>query len=673
VLSRVRTKLSDLAAAMDAFVTRFAHATPNLFIWPLLYAVTLGAGVFVIRHLSWVALLDTNKVPEPDTLKMVKWSGGTLAAVVVVYAVAAVVARLVARRRGAPPPSGGAIVAALNRRLRPLLAFPLFAALTLPSIERDSPKETFFLIALIAAVVGLSVYAWLPAAARLGPVSPTDTDAPPPPRPGRETAARIAAAVVVAALWAGYGYFFSRLAITNHHALHTSVIDLGYYDNIFWQSIHGHPLACSFIKAGYHGSAHFDPILVVLSPLYLLYPRAEFLLVLQSVFLGAGVVPVYLIARARLASRGAAVVLAVMYAVFPALHGANMYEFHSLSLVTPVLLWLLYFFEAGTYLRYWLLLLPALLVREDISLLTCFIGVYAILSRRPRAARLGWVTIAVCLAYFALVKRVFMTSPDIFNSGKDSVSFAYYYEDLIPNHNGMGGFLISLVTNPVFVLKTALAEAKILYVVTLFLPLLFLPFFARTGRVMLFYGLFFCLLASRSAVFTVHFQYSSLIIPIAFALTPTALRQIEDGPFARMVGLEGARLRRALLGAALVASLLVSWKFGGLLENTTFRGGFQSVARVLTDKERDAYAWIREQTSQIPPGASVGTTNHVGAHVSNRKSAVFYPEHPRVDWLFLDENELKAADLEKHNKAVQAGTFELVSRHDKLAIYKRKK
>src|SRR5262249_60600206 len=55
--------------------------------------------------------------------------------------------------------------------------------------------------------------------------------------------------------------------------------------------------------SGYHGSAHFDPILVVLSPLYLLYPRAEMILVLQCLWVGGGVVPAYLIAQDKLGSR----------------------------------------------------------------------------------------------------------------------------------------------------------------------------------------------------------------------------------------------------------------------------------------------------------------------------------------------------------------------------------
>jgi uncharacterized membrane protein len=395
------------------------------------------------------------------------------------------------------------------------------------------------------------------------------------------------------------------------------------------------------------------------------------LLVLQSVWLAAGVVPLYLLSYRKLGRRLPAVAIAAMYALFPALHGANMYEFHSLTLLSPIVLTLLYFLETERYRAYFITLVPALLCREDASLLLCFVGAYGIYTRRPRMARAGWITISTSLVYFAIVKRFFMTSADIFMSGKDSYSFAYYYEDLIPNHNGIGGMLISLLTNPVFVVKTIVAEAKLVYLITLFLPVLFLPFVAKPGRVMLGYGLFFCTLATRGAVFSPHFQYSSVLIPILFSLTPEALRQIEDGRVADAIGLDGRRLARALVPAAFAASVLVSWKFGGILDNQAFKGGFVRVARSMSDKDKETFAWIRENAAKIPATASVGVTNRVGAQVSNRKTAYFYPEHQDVDWLFIDEAEIKGADLEKHNKAVQAGTWTVVAKKDRLAFYKK--
>lgn len=671
---RVRAKLREVADAMDAFSARLGYLAVEVIFWPVAYATTAGAGVFVIRHLSWLPLIDTNKVPTADTVKMVFWTVGAFVGIILIY-VATMLARRI--RRGS---SGGlATMAEVNRRLRPILALPLLPTLTHAAIERDSPKETFLFIALCALAVGAGAYAWLrpagvegaAAAPRAGD-APDVPDAPPRARPLRENLARACAGVAVAGLWAAYGAFFSWLSILNHHALNTRTIDLGYYDNIFYQSIHGHPLACSFIKAGYHGSAHFDPLLVLLSPVYLAYPRAELLLGLQAVWLGAGVVPAYLLARDKLGSRLAGVTIAAMYAMYPALHGANMYDFHSLTLLSPILLTLLYFLEIGAYRRYYLTLIPALLCREDVALLMCFVGAYAIHQHRPRLTRLGWITIVASLVYFAIVKRFFMTSADIFMSGKDSYSFAYYYDDLIPNHNGVGGIVVSLVTNPVFVLRTMFTEAKLLYLITLFLPVAFLPFLARPGRVMLLYGMLFCLLASRGPVFSVHFQYSSVIIPIAFALTPVVLRRIQDGDLAGSLRLDGRRLSGALLAGALAASLLVSWKFGGVVDNQTFKGGFVRVARELTDKDRELYAWVRGATDKIPIAASVGLTNRTGAHASNRMRAYFYPERQDVDYLFLDEAELKGADLDKHTKNVSTGAFVLVDRRDKLAVFKKK-
>lgn len=668
MLLRLRTKLSDFAASMDGFAARLAPSMGVLFLWPALLAVALGSSVFVVRHLTWIPVLDTNKVTLPDSVVMTKWVAGTFG-VIWLFQLAVLVVKRVRHGR-----SGGfGTLAEIQRRLRLLLVLPIILHLTLPAIERDSPKETLFFVALCAALASLGAYAWLRAPGVDPPAEAAAPDAPVSTPRWQERAARLGAAAAVTVLWAGYGGLFSYFALVNHRALNTRTIDLGYYDNIFWQSIHGKPLACSFIKAGYHGSAHFDPLLVLLSPLYLIYPRAEFLLVLQSVWLGAGVVPVYLIARHRLGTRPAAVALAAMYALYPALHGANMYDFHSLTLLTPIVLWLLYFLGIGAVKRYWLALVPALLCREDAALLMCFVGLYAILTREPRKTRLGWVTILVSLGYFAIVKRFFMTSRDVFMSGPNSYSFAYYYDEMIPNHNGVAGLVVSLVTNPAFVVRTMLGEPKILYLLTLFLPLLFLPFFARTARVMLVYGVLFCLLASRGAVYSIHFQYSSVIIPIAFAITPEALRRAQDSDLARRLGLEGRRFSRALLLGALTASLLISWKFGGILQNQSFKGGFAPVARGLTDKDRELYAWVRAQVDKIPPRASVGTTNRLGEHVSNRKEAFFYPEHSEVEWLFIDESELKGADLDKHTKALQGGAFALVARRATLALFQKKK
>jgi uncharacterized membrane protein len=641
--SRRFARLGQLAGRLDAVVAGATGVAPAAS-GPLVYAMALGSGAFVVAHPGSLAALVRNRLPRPDALAMAGWIGGALVVLGALYAGAVV------RGRGRAEGAAG-IVSGLNRLLRPLLAVPLLEALAQAGIERDSPGRMLFFIALAAIVAGASVHGWPWAGERDGGGGVG----------GR--GARAGAAVFVLALWAGYAVFFSRLSIVNHWALNTRTVSLGFYDNIFWHSAHGHPLGCSFMKAGYHGSAHFDPILVLVSPLYLLYPRAELLLVLQSVWLGAGVVPVYLIARARSASRPAAAALSAMFVGYPALHGANLYEFHSLTLVVPIGLWLLCFLERGAGAGYWIALAAALLVREDVPILAGFVGIYAVRSGRPRV---GWITIVASIVYFVAVKRWGMTSPDVFMTGNDAYAFAFNYDDLIPNHDGAGGLVISLLTNPAFVLGAMVTAPKLLYLAMLFVPLAFLPFFARPGRVMLVWGLLFALLASRPALYGIHFHYPSLIIPVAFALVPAALQRVE----AAAAG--GRRLSRALLVTAFTASVLASWKLGGIVENAAFSAGYLHVARALTAGQRETHDWIRAQADLLPAEASVGVTNRLGPHCSNRASAFLYPEHQEVDWLFVDEAELAGGALDAHERNVSGGRFDLVARRDTLAVYKRR-
>jgi uncharacterized membrane protein len=658
VIGRLRAKAAKASVWRDDLVTRLAFAAKGWLLWPIAYGIALGVGVWMQRNSSKLGMLDTNKLPEPYRLTALMYVAGAAGVVFAIY-----LGALVAKRIRTREWRVGETFGWLNGRLAFLLALPFVGMLRAENVEKDSPKSTMFFIAASAASVGCAVYAWW--APRAFP-PPAEAELPEPsgraPRRLLAKAAPWLSASAIVLLWAAYGYFFSKLAITNHQAMNTRTIDLGYYDNVFYNSSHGRPLGCSLLRGGWHGSAHFDPILVLLSPIYLIYPRAESILALQSVWLGAGVVPVYLLAREKLQRRGAGVLLALAYVIYPALHGANLYEFHSLTLITPLVLWLLYFFEIGATKRYWATLVLLLLCREDVPLLMCFVGAYALLSLRPGSARLGVYTIGLSLVYFVFVKGLIMSSSGLLGTGKESNSYDYYYEALIPNRHGARDFLTSLATNPVFAIKLALEEPKVLFLLTLLLPLLLLPLFAKPGRVMLIYGFAFCLLASRGPVFTVHFQYTSILTPILFALTPIALRQIEDGRLPGYLGVEARRLVPALLGALIVASALVSWKHGAIVENATFRGGFGGVTRRLSAEQRANWDWLQQAIARIPPNAVVGITSRTGPHASNRQYTYFVSDSKhQVDYI-----------LDRHNKAKQRGDYIELTRRGTMALFKLK-
>jgi hypothetical protein len=273
-----------------------------------------------------------------------------------------------------------------------VISGPFLVALTEAKIEVNHPWRTWLYIALAVAPWWPTIKAIHEHRERQGAVGWSGL-----------TDRRLdwAGLVLVLILWAAYAWFFSQLSIINHHALTTRIIDLGLYDNIFYQSSHGRPLGCSFLRGGSHLSAPFDPILALLSPLYLLWPRAELLLVLQSVWYGAGVVPVYLLGREQLGRRLYGLVWALAFALQPALHGANLYEFHSLALLMTPLLFALYFLLSGKLRAYYAAFPFALLVREDAALLMSFVGFYGLIADKPGHARAGWITILASIGYAA--------------------------------------------------------------------------------------------------------------------------------------------------------------------------------------------------------------------------------------------------------------------------------
>lgn len=617
--------------------------------WPTLVAIALGSTVYGAVHVGRHTAMFDNQLGEPERWVALGYFGISLFAIVLLY----VIHLLLRRRRGEP------VSLDVARRLNPLLSFvlsgPFLTALTEPSIERNHPWRTWLYISIVVA-------SWFPTLKALGERLPTSK---------KRTHARwsplaldIVSVLVVGTLWAAYAYFFSGLSLNAHYALATRTVDLGLYDNIFYQSSHGNPLGCSFLRGGTHLSAHFDPILIILSPLHRLWPGAEFLLVLQAVWCGAGVVPAFLLGRSQLGSRMAGIAWAVVYALHPALHGANLYEFHSLTLLIPPLLLGLYFLLSGRMLGYYLALPLILMVREDAALLMCFVGLFGLISGDRKCVRAGWITILTSLAYFIVVKVAVMPAPGIFNQGDPGAyGFGFYYRGMIPNNRGELDFLSTLLTNPAFVVALTTLSPKLQYLLVIFFPLLFLPLWGGKARVMLLYGLIFILLASRSAVYSPHFQYSAVLFPVALALGPLGLHNLRDkrtnpGAFSF-----------AMMGCVLIASSLTSWKQGAIVDNAVFRGGFRPIVRTLTEAQTVRYAKMQDLLSVIHPDASVSASNAAGAHVSSRADAYHIKQRIDTDYVLVDSRDLKGGVRRAFQE--REGELALVGRVEPWRLYRQ--
>src|SRR6266566_3004314 len=148
--------------------------------------------------------------------------------------------------------------------------------------------------------------------------------------------------------------FFIAYAISRQDAFLTAAEDMGNMDQAVWSIIHGqilHQTICNVVSdtncysaAGFSRFAiHFEPMLFPVSLLYVVWSSPKTLLVLQTLIVASGAFPAFWLARLRLRNELAAVVIALVYLLYPAQQQATIFEFHAVTFTASLLLFTLYF------------------------------------------------------------------------------------------------------------------------------------------------------------------------------------------------------------------------------------------------------------------------------------------------------------------------------------------
>lgn len=624
-------------------------------LWAVPVAASPGWVTYVLGRAEPARLVGTNAGAAPG-IALLHMLAGALA----VVGLWAFIARRVRTRDPSSSTSDAWLAAVLATRV--LLLGPIGLAIYLDPEGFLSIRRPVLLLAS-AALVTASVRAWFDLDAWSGAAATWLRRAASSLGPRGPVMLLLVAAGLV-------GMVLVRLAILRHHGFATRAFDLGIYDNIAWNSSHGHLLGCSLIKGGVHTAAHFDPIVIGFSLPYLLAPRAETLIVLQAIWVLSGVIPVYLIAQRRLDDRLAATILALGFVLYPSVHGVIVRDFHSLALLATPALWMLWCLDAQRTVGYWLAFAVTLLTREDSSLFVIGVGVYALLATTQR--RRGALTIGLALAYLLIVKLAVMPDPGLLMQDSDhTYAYANRYRRLIPADGGALDGVATLLTNPAFVLGHLLTTEKFVSAVAFLLPLGLLPLLAGRRTLIAAYGVAFVFLASHKSIYYPLSHYSSVLYPALFAATPEALARAR----AWLVEVRGhapTRARAMLLAYLATCLTLGSLSMGALLDTTPFRA--VTSMRSLDADARAHYQAFATAIAAIPREASVSASNRAAPHTSNRSELYILQQRIEAEWIVVHELDLEGLDgawvygLVQRRRYVEVarlpGVFWVLQRHD---------
>jgi uncharacterized membrane protein len=303
----------------------------------------------------------------------------------------------------------------------------------------------------------------------------------------------------------------SYQAILRYETFKAGAFDLGNMDQVLWNTLHGRFFQFTNQAIDWYGpptrlAIHFEPIILPLSLLYVFHADPRILLVFQTLALGLGALPVFLLTRKYVPAWPIfAALMATAYLLSPALLGLNIFDFHPVSLATPLLL---YAILALTYRHYvWFLIacVLACMCKEDIPLAVALLGV--LLIWKYKLPRLGTALFIGGLLWSFLAFKVIIPH---FYPGVQANNYWYRYETL---GSSPGAAVANLVIHPWLLFSTFFTIDRFYYLVGLVRSVGFLPLLAPEWLLPTLPSLAVNLLSTDPLLYSGVYQYNAAIIP----------------------------------------------------------------------------------------------------------------------------------------------------------------
>jgi hypothetical protein len=298
------------------------------------------------------------------------------------------------------------------------------------------------------------------------------------------------------------GLLMLSSSVTQHLAFNTYSHDLGLYQEALAGAWANPPFDSAILGSSFLGE-HFSPVLFLLAPVYQLFPSPLTLVVLNALFLWAGVFPLRALANEVGLSAAVSNLVCLIYLFFPVVARSAGYPFHHEVLYPVVLIGLYLAFLRNRKLAAVLLVAAAISIKEDAGLYLVGIGAFMGLHHR----RWRWGAAVASAGAIATTVAVLWVIPHF---ASDSLGYGFHgrwtpWLDPATFTDALGSFLAAVATEDVI---TVIAATVLIpfrgrwtwTVVAIPLLLNLTSSTANQAQLALYYGLPFCATAAIAAV-----------------------------------------------------------------------------------------------------------------------------------------------------------------------------
>jgi len=421
-----------------------------------------------------------------------------------------------------------------------------------------------------------------------------------------------------------YVISFSINTLMRHYTFASSAWDLGIFNQAFYTTVKQGKLFyyTAELYANPSGTIfgiHFSPILFLIIPFYIILPRPETLLVIQTIVLASGVYPTFLIAKKELQNKSMPLLFSLLYLIYCHLHSVNLFDFHPDAFFIPFALFSWYFFTKQKWTGYFLFLLLCFFTKETSSIPFLVFGLIDAWSIREkivasfkkrevhdRRTSIPIATIAISILWYPVAKAFI----HLFNPSPSS-----RFVQGTP-WNILGGNPLDLSTlGSIIILNFAGAlqyefDLKLFYLFTILAPLAFLPVIKYSYFLPVVPWLLLVFLSNYSPYYHLGHHYSAIIVPFSIIAAIYGLESL-----GLTFNLDEKRLLQLLKKVVLVALLFAL--------SVSVLGLPLTKMELLSISKHDKYVY--EAIEIIPPEASVLTQYDIFPHLSSRVNSFVVP------------------------------------------------
>ena len=494
-------------------------------------------------------------------------------------------------------------------------------------------------------------------------------------------------------------------ALVRYQSYHADAFDLGNLDQAVWNTLHGHPLRFTNRGMDWYGSptrlgVHVEPILFLVAPLYLIHEGPETLLILQTVALASGGIPLLLLGLRRLPELPLVTAAFVgAYLFTPEILGEALYDFHGVALATPLLLLALWALDAKRYGWFICASVLAAFCKEEVALSLVPAGLF--IAFWQGRLRLGLAVSLLSIIWVAVCFLVILPHYDIQTAGANNFWYRYDWLGNTPN-----SALHRVLTQPWVLLSPLQDPARRKYLVELLRSGGGLGIFAPVFWLSAIPDIFINVLSSHQEQYSGFFQYNAVILPYLMASAifgtstfyharmrvefrvPAALL-LKDG-VCRTAQLTGVRrILRAIsmywetvlghipIRSRCIGPLVIVWLIVSAWWNISTTGAVIRPFWLAGSYYTPEQAQIDALLGSVPPEASVAATDTLNPHLSDRYMLYLLPDPQSysADYVAFDVPDAlyvnQHADQQMYDAMLVSGNYRVVGTAGNVVLLQR--